>query len=382
MFAPVLGVGIALMCTLCLGFALRQADPDTWPVQTLAWTLAMSAPAIALAFLGATLRWQLDTGKALARLAGWAREATDTATLRQALADAFDDPTLQIAVPGGGSAASWLPEAGSRHVVSEVRDHGTVVAAVIHDEALCASPRLLDAGLAMTGVVLANQRLVAEAQLATEEVRRSRARLAVAAEQERRRIERDLHDGAQQRLVALRIELELAEELVRKDPRQGIGRLRELEGEVDEALDELRSLAHGVYPPLLADRGVEEALRVVAARCVIPVQVQAREIGRYQPEVESAVYFCVLEALQNVLKHAEGARHVFLRLDGGDPGELRFSVRDDGAGAGDRGIEPGAGLTNMRDRMAAVGGDVSITSLRAVGTTVRGRVPVGLPERA
>jgi signal transduction histidine kinase len=112
------------------------------------------------------------------------------------------------------------------------------------------------------------------------------------------------------------------------------------------------------------------------------VQVQAREVGRYEAQVESAVYFCLLEALQNVLKHAEGARHVVLRLDGAGDNELRFSVRDDGAGADDRGIEPGAGLTNMRDRMAAVGGDVSITSLRAVGTTVRGRVPVGFPEGA
>ena len=380
MFVPVLGVGMALMAVLCVGFVLRQADPDTVAVRAIAWTLAFTVPAVALAFVAATLRWQLDAGNSLGRLAGWAREATDPVTLRLALAEAFQDPSLEIVLPDQGSFEGPAPGAGSGRMVSEVRDQGVVVADVIHDEALRASPRLLDAGLAMAGVVLANQRLVAEAQSATEEVRRSRARIAASAEHERRRIERDLHDGAQQRLVALRIELELAEDLVRRDPSQGIGRLRELERAVDEALDELRSLAHGVYPPLLADRGLEEAVRTVAARSALRVDVDAREIARYRPEVESAVYFCVLEALQNVLKHADGARHVFLRLDGTDPAELRFSVRDDGAGADDRGIEPGAGLTNMRDRMAAVGGDVSITSVRAVGTTVRGRVPVGLPE--
>jgi signal transduction histidine kinase len=374
MFVPVLAVGIALLCILCVGFVVRQANPDAWPVQVLAWTLAMSAPALALAFLAATLRWQLEAGKALERLAAWAREATDPVTLRRALAEAFDDPTLQIALPERGTG--WrVPAPDSGRVVSEVRENGELVAAVVHDQALRANPRLLDAGLAMAGVVLTNQRLVAEAETATEEVRRSRARISASAEHERRRIERDLHDGAQQRLVALRIELELAEDLVRVDPSRGIGRLQELELEVDEALEELRALAHGVYPPQLADRGLEEAVRTVAARCSMPLDVDAREIGRYAPEVESAVYFCVLEALQNVLKHA-GARHMFVRLDGADPKELRFSLRDDGAGADDRGIEAGAGLTNMRDRMAAVGGDVSITSLRAVGTTVRGRVPL------
>jgi signal transduction histidine kinase len=153
--------------------------------------------------------------------------------------------------------------------------------------------------------------------------------------------------------------------------------LRELEHEIDEALEELRSLAHGVYPPLLADRGLEEALRRVAARSTVAVEVDARDVRRYPPEVESAVYFCVLEALQNVQKHAEGARRVVLRLDGSAVTELRFSVRDDGAGTDDGQITPGAGITNMSDRLAAVGGEVSITSLRAVGTTVRGLVRVG-----
>jgi signal transduction histidine kinase len=388
MFAPVLAVGIARMSLLGLGFVARQADPDTWPVQLLAWSLALSAPAIALAFLTAVIRWQLEAGKALQRLAEWVRVIPDAVTLRQALSEALRDPTLQIALPAPGAANSWvdpasdpldLPEAGSGAQVSELRDHGTVVAVVIHDEALRASPRLLDAGLAMAGVVLANQRLTAEAETATREVGRSRARIASSAERERRRIERDLHDGAQQRLVALRIGLELAEDVVRRDPAEGIGRLRELERDMDEALDELRSLAHGVYPPLLADRGLDGALRMVAARFALAVEVDARGVLRYTTEIESAVYFCIMESLQNVLKHADGARRIVVTLDGSYRDELRFSVRDDGAGAGE--ITAGAGITNMRDRLAAVGGEVSISSLRAVGTAVRGRAPVG-PARA
>jgi len=206
------------------------------------------------------------------------------------------------------------------------------------------------------------------------EVTRSRARLVDAFELERRRIERDLHDGAQQRLVALRIELELAEELVRKDPARGADRLHELERTVDEALEEVRSLAHGVYPPVLADQGLAEALRAAAQKSPVHVHIAAEAVRRYTPEIESAVYFCILEALQNVLKHAEGARNVSVSLDGRGRAELRFVVRDDGAGvAGD--IVAGTGITNMNDRIAAAGGVMDVTTTVHVGTTVSGYVP-------
>jgi signal transduction histidine kinase len=227
--------------------------------------------------------------------------------------------------------------------------------------------------MSIAGVVLRNQRLAVEASTATRAVRRSRGRIAATAERERRRIERDLHDGAQQRLVALRIELELAEELVRRDPEQGADRLHELEQEVDRALEELRELAHGVYPPLLADQGLVEALLAAARRSPVRVEIEAHGVERYPPEIESAVYFCVLEALQNVVKHADAHRAV-VRLDGGVDSELALSVRDDGVPR-DRAIVPGAGITNMRDRLAAVGGELEVSSTTGVGTTVRGRVP-------
>jgi signal transduction histidine kinase len=302
-----------------------------------------------------------DTLRVDARVPGRA------ATLRWVLAEAFGDPTLEIAFARGDAWVDAdgrpLTDIGDR-AQREVRDEGALVAAIVHDAALDVSDELVEAGVAMARVVLENERL-----------RRSRARLTAGAERERRRIERDLHDGAQQRLVALRIELELAEELVRRDPARGADRLRELEQEVDEALEELRTLAHGVYPPLLADRGLPEALRAATARSGLTIELHEHEVARYPPEVESAVYFCMLEALQNALKHAQGATRAVIRLDGSATGELRFELRDDGAGGT---ITPGTGITNMHDRLTAIGGDVSVSSSET-GTIVRGRAPADQP---
>jgi signal transduction histidine kinase len=290
----------------------------------------------------------------------------DAATLRRVLAEAFGDPALDIAFPreDGWVDADGRPltNPGGR-TVREIREDGTVVAAIVHN-GTTAGGALVDAADALARVLLENERL-----------RRSRARLTAGAERERRRIERDLHDGAQQRLVALRIELELAEELVRRDPARGADRLRELEQEVDEALEELRTLAHGVYPPLLADRGLPEALRAATARSRLTIELHAHDVARYPPEVESAVYFCMLEALQNALKHAAGATRAVIDLDGSAPGELRFELRDDGAGGT---IVPGTGITNMHDRLTAIGGDVSVSSSGA-GAVVRGRAPADQP---
>jgi signal transduction histidine kinase len=384
MHLPVLVVSTASAGLLGVALVARQIDPTALTVEVAAWSLALAVPAIAIAFLVGLLRWRLYAEHALQHLAECLRGLPNAATLRRAFAEAFGDPTIEIAFPASGSDADWidsrgqpidLPAPGSGRSVSEVRERGSVVAAIVHDEGLDARPELVDAGVGMAGVVLENQRLIGEAEASVRELRLSRARIATSAERERRRIERDLHDGAQQRLVALRIELELAEDLVRRDPERGADRLAELELELEEALEELRSLAHGVYPPLLADRGLAEALRAAAARCTIPVDFEAPDVGRYRPEIEGAVYFCVLEAMQNVLKHAKGARHIVIRLDAGTPRELRFSVRDNGDGVPDGALRPGAGITNMTDRAGALGGELRVTSTAGVGTVVRGRMP-------
>jgi signal transduction histidine kinase len=180
----------------------------------------------------------------------------------------------------------------------------------------------------------------------------------------------------------MRIELGLIEDLVHNDPDSAAARIRELEASADEALEELRSLAHGVRPPLLNDRGLHDAVRAALARSALPAAFQADGIGRYPPAVESAVYFSVLEALQNVAKHARGASHVTVHLHDDTCGELRFEVRDDGRGADQDALERGQGMTNMRDRIAAVDGTLHVMSLKGLGTVVAGRIPVSRAQRA
>jgi signal transduction histidine kinase len=382
--APVLTVATVRAAVLAIAICARWAQPSGPILEAAAWSLALAFPLIALAFLVGLLRWRLFAGRALERLAACMRTTPDAVTLRRALSEAFEDPSVDVAFPAARAPSGWvdahgrptsLPAPGSGLHVSTVRGDGKPVAAIVHDPALCDRPQLLRAGLAMAEVALENQRLAVGAAAAMRELQASRERIAAGAERERRRIERDLHDGAQQRLVALRIELELAEEVVRRDPERGVRLLRALEQEVDEALEELRALAHGLYPPLLADRGLAAALRAVAGRTPIPVRVDVRAVGRYAPEVESAVYFCVLEALQNILKHARGARHARVELGGGAAGELRFSVRDDGTGIPQAALRPGTGLENMRDRLVALGGELDVESAPGRGTVVRGRVP-------
>jgi signal transduction histidine kinase len=385
MLAPV--VAVAMARAAALGGLIVARDLDGSVPEVSAWLLALAVPALAVAFIAGLLRWRLFAEQVLQRLAECLRSVPDVLTLREAFAEAFADPTMEIVFPEEGDDGRWmdcrgspvsLPEPGGGRTVSTVSRHGEVVAAIVHDEGLAARPGLIRAGVSMAAVVLENQRLVAEAEGSMRELQRSRARIAAGAGEERRRIERDLHDGAQQRLVALRIELELAEELVRQDPERAAARLRELERDVDETLEELRALAHGVYPPVLADRGLEEGLRAVAARSAIRVALVSHELRRYSADVEGAVYFCIVEALQNAQKHAKGARRVVITLDGWPGHELRFSVRDDGAGAAV--IEEGAGITNMRDRLAAIGGAVGIASKPGVGTIVRGHAPGGADQ--
>ena len=218
------------------------------------------------------------------------------------------------------------------------------------------------------GLVLANSRLI-------EDLRASRQRLVAAQDAERRRLERNLHDGAQQQLVAMAVRLRLARTTASKDLAEADRMLEQLEGDVSDALENLRELARGVYPPLLADRGLAAAIEAQARRSPVPVHVEADGIGRYPQELETALYFCTLEALQNAAKYAE-ANEVAVRL-AEDHGELVLSIRDDGRGF-DRAETPlGAGLQNMADRLAALGGTLTVRSRPGAGTTIEGRAPAG-----
>jgi signal transduction histidine kinase len=212
-------------------------------------------------------------------------------------------------------------------------------------------------------------------RIANEELRASRSRIVAAADQSRRQIERNLHDGAQQHLVALAVKLGLARQLLDADPASVATVLEELRTDAQTTLTELRELAHGIYPPLLMDRGLPEALRAAANRSVLPTDVTA-DVGRFPPELEAAVYFCCLEAIQNAGKHAgEGAR-ITITVEA-DAAEMRFEVADDGAGFVPQGKAiTGHGFVNMADRVGSIGGTLEVESAPGSGTRVKGRIPL------
>jgi signal transduction histidine kinase len=374
--SPVLAVALARVFLLALAVGVRRADADSPAAEILTWTVAMGLPAMAASFFLGLLRLRLFAAGALEALGRRLHPGVDPAGLRTALAEALDDPALRLAYWSPADGGRWvdadgrpveLPAPASGQCVTEVSGGGRRIAAIVHDEALREQQDLIDAAAAYARIALENQRLVANA-----------ARVLATADGERRRIERDLHDGAQQRLVALRIKLELTGELVREDPDAGLAKLHALGGEIEETLEEIRSLARGVYPAVLSDQGLPEALRAAALRAPIAATVEPDGIGRYEEDVESAVYFCCLEALQNASKHARAASLVTIVL--AEDEALRFEVRDDGAGFDADGAQQGAGMTNMRDRMTAVGGRLTITSAPGGGTIVEGSIPLGRRE--
>ncbi|HEV3234178.1 MAG TPA: histidine kinase [Candidatus Dormibacteraeota bacterium] len=227
---------------------------------------------------------------------------------------------------------------------------------------------------AQAGLVLKNVGLTAELLARLDDLRASRQRLVAAQDEERRRLERNLHDGAQQNLVALKVKLGLAEMLADKDPQKAQTILAELKGDTDEALETLRDLARGIYPPLLADKGLAAALEAQARKATVPVEVSVDSVGRYSQEVEAAVYFCVLEALQNIQKYAQASR-ARVRLSQTD-GAVTFEVEDDGKGFEPATAKRGAGMTNMADRLDALGGRIELDSQPGAGARLRGTIPV------
>jgi signal transduction histidine kinase len=302
------------------------------------------------------------TGAATATV--WLRIGSDLRPAAWWPADADAPPALR-APPGA------LPELPGDLAV-EVRHQGELLGALVvampaNDPLDRSRERVVQDLAGQAGLVLRNVRLI-------EELRASRQRLVKAQDDGRRTIERNIHDGAQQQLVALAVKLRLADAMVDKDPAKAHDLLGQIQHETNRALQDLRDLARGIYPPLLADKGLAAAVEAQARKSPVPVAVEADGVGRFPQEIEAAVYFCVLEGLQNALKHANPTLTT-VRLVATD-GDLTFQIADDGRGFDTGVAEYGTGLQGMADRLDAIGGTLEVASTPGLGTTVTGRLPV------
>jgi signal transduction histidine kinase len=331
---------------------------------------------------------QLDHDQAVDRMVTVLANATG-ATRAEAWIRVGDGLRPVAVWPGGSAPPATLPLATGAELPSF--DVASRAVAVRHGDELLgaltlrkprnepltiAEDKLLQHLASQAGLVFRNRRLTAELQATIDELTASRRRLVTAQDTERRKIERNLHDGAQQQLVALSIQLGVLEQSA-----GDAGSVRELAPLLRDAaraaLDDLRALARGIYPPLLADQGLVAALQAQARKAAMPVTVEANGIGRYPQDTEATVYFCVLEALQNIAKYAAASRAV-VRL-GCPGGTLEFAITDDGAGFDPAAAQNGTGLQGMSDRLAALGGAFGVRSQPGHGTTVTGRLPVPVP---
>ena len=312
----------------------------------------------------------IRSGTGAVRAGVWLHVGGD---LRREAVDPAGDDRWPRLIP---SEDAELPAIPGADAAIPVRHRGEVLGALTvtmpASEPITPTHReLLNDVAAQAGLVLRNVRLI-------EELRASRQRLVAAQDEERRRLERNIHDGAQQQLVALTVKMRLIEAMASKDAAKAVELAAQAKSELQDSLENLRDLARGIYPPLLADQGLAAALEAQARKAAVDIAVHPDGIARYPQEIEAGAYFCVLEALQNVAKYAEASRvDVSLHQENGD---LVFEVRDDGRGFDPARTPTGSGLTNMRDRLEALGGSVEITSRPGEGTAVRGRIPAVPPS--
>ena len=301
----------------------------------------------------------------------WLRQGGE---LRRAAAFPADDatpPGIEIngaapAIPGAGRSVLVTHQGEMLGALTITKRRGESITPI--------EVKLMDDLAHQAGLVLKNVGLTSDLQARLVDLRASRQRLVAAQDDERRKLERNLHDGAQQHLVAIKVKLGLVEMLATRDPDKARTAVAELKHDADEALETLRDLARGIYPPLLAEKGLPSALQAQARKATLPVTVEADGIGRYPQDTEAALYFCILEALQNVQKYAQAtSATVRLRADGD---ELSVEVADDGHGFDVATTSRGNGLTNMEDRLDALGGALHIQSSPGRGTILQATIPV------
>lgn len=372
--APVLFASIARTLSITVFLVSDHAAPG----------LTVTFWAIPLAIALGLLRGRLYTAAVLQRLVTGLRTRPDMEKLRDVMAQALSDASLLIAywLP---DTKRWITAEGQGidltssslepgRAISVVQNaSGEPVAALNHDIGLLDEPALIDSVASSVLAALESHRMEVE-------LRASHIQVASAAEKERRRIERDLHDGAQQRLIALRMKLSVISRLFEHDTRRAKELINEMEVDVETAIVELRAFARGITPPLLVERGLAEALKEVAHRAAIPIRFEIEDVGHCDPAIEYAVYFCCLEALQNAAKHAGVGATARLAL-WCEGSMLLFYVRDDGSGLTDIARSAEAqGLSNMRERIEAVGGQIEITNRHEGGVCVFGKIALHSPN--
>jgi signal transduction histidine kinase len=340
----------------------------------LDWLALLSLSAVPFGFLIGLLRSRLAQGERLAGLVAHVGHAPDPDTIRAALAEALGDPSVSLAY--------WLPEP-ERFVDAEGRPvelpdgewtpvelHGRRIAAIHHDRSLSDEPQLVRAAGAAAALALENARLAAELRARIEELRASRARIVSAGDTERRRLERNLHDGAQARMVGLAAKLGLAR--AKAGENAGLATLlEESRVELMASLDELRAVARGLHPAVLTDRGLDAAVRGLAFRSPVPVEVEGTVPDDFPAPVATALYYVVAEALTNVAKYAQASQATVAVRREGD--EAVAEVADDGVGGAD--AAAGSGLQGLGDRVAALDGRLELESPPGAGTRIRVRIP-------
>jgi len=372
---PLAFAGTFVAVEFIVQISVFGAQVDSWTNRAWFWIVVASTLVVPLS-LAAGLLWGRGARAAVADLV-LELERTPPVPVRDALARTLGDPSLELAL--------WLPEqrafvdgAGDRvdptssaeRTVTVLGPNDSPLAALIHDPALLERRALLDSAGAAARLALENERLQAELRAQLVEIRRSRARIVEAGDQERRRLERDLHDGAQQRLLSLGLALQLARARLGAGGNGADDLLAEADGELRAALDELRELAQGIHPAVLTEQGLGPALRTLAERSPVPVRIESVPDERLPGPAEAAVYFLVSEALANVAKHAQ-ATSVRLRVAQAGSA-VAVELEDDGVG----GANPdGSGLRGLADRVQALDGTVAIVSEPGAGTRIRAEIP-------
>jgi DNA-binding NarL/FixJ family response regulator/signal transduction histidine kinase len=361
---PVLLAGGALELILGVVLFLSATGIASHSVhKALFYSALMPFGLVPFLFLLGLLKGQVLRGSGLGSLVHRLGPGAGRGELRAALAEALGDPSVELAY--------WLPESrqyvdadgrpvappvGSVRGVTEVTREGRRIAAIVHDPTLLDDPELVHAAGAAAALALENERLEAELRAKVEELRTSRKRLVDVGLQQRRRLERDLHDGAQQRLVSLALSLRLVRETLRRDSDEAEQMLAQSSAELEEALKELRELARGIHPAVLSDRGLGAAVEALAHRAPLPVEIGELPAERYPEHVELAAYFVVSEALTNVAKYAAASRASVAVIQ--DNGHLKVEVSDDGVGGAE--IERGSGLRGLDDPMRVVVAEDSV----------------------